>query len=53
MNSEFVLMLHAELLDKDHKFVEIFTSKEKLEDYLKNHPEVNKIEVTLHEMDNK
>ena len=53
MNATLVLMLHAETTHHKsvHKFVELFTSNEKLEAYLTNHPEVKKIEVTLHELD--
>jgi hypothetical protein len=51
MNAVSVLMLHAELPEKYHQFVQLFTTQQKLDTYLTNHPEVKKIEVTLHELD--
>jgi len=44
-----MLMLHA--VEDDHHFVELFTTKEKLDAYLAKRPTVKKKEVTEHAVD--
>jgi hypothetical protein len=51
MGTTVILMLHAVLPSTDHKFVELFTTQEKLDEYLTNNPDVQKTEVTMHELD--
>jgi hypothetical protein len=46
-------ILHGMVIDPCHKFIELFTSAEKLEEYLVAHPEVVKLEHSLHEVDPK
>lgn len=48
MDQGLVYVLWAQ--SGEHRFSEIFTSPEKVEEYLKNHPDVVKKEVTMHEL---
>lgn len=48
MNSVYILSAHR--TDYSHVFIEVFSSMEALERFLANHPEVEKDEITLHEV---
>lgn len=48
-----IYILHAHQKEFKHNFSEQFSSIEKLESYLSNHPEVAKDEITMTELDPK
>jgi hypothetical protein len=50
MKQEYIFILHAKRTDFKHDFIELFTSIERLEGFLFNHPEVIKCEITWHEV---
>lgn len=45
-----ILILHAKRTDFDHEFIELFTSMDLLNNFLSNNPNVQKVEITLHEV---
>lgn len=45
-----IFILHATLEKSKHTFMELFTSMENLNTFLNNHPEVTKLEITLHDL---
>lgn len=44
-----IYILHAYKPEQNHHFIELFTSIELLNSYLKNHPTLILKEITLHE----
>ena len=45
-----IYILHATIPSQKHTFQELFTSLENLNIFLKNHPEVQKSSITLHDL---
>lgn len=46
-------ILFAKAIEPNHKFIELFTTIELCNQFLKNHPEFIKIEITEHEVNPK
>ena len=45
-----IFMLHAMRTDIKHEFVELFSNMEQLEGFLFNHPNIIKLQITIHEL---
>jgi hypothetical protein len=44
-----IYILHATITQTNHQFIELFTSTELLNSFIKAHPELTVREITLHE----
>jgi hypothetical protein len=44
-----IYILHATITQTNHQFIELFTTNELLNKYIKAHPELTVREITLHE----
>ncbi len=44
-----IYILHATITQTNHQFIELFTSTELLNSFIKAHPELTMREITLHE----
>ena len=51
--SSRVFILYAHRTDVEHRFIEVFTTTEKLDMWLSNHTNVEKDQITLFEVDPK
>jgi hypothetical protein len=45
-----IYILHAKNIQSNHIFIELFSSENLLNQFLSNHPNVYKLEITLHEI---
>jgi hypothetical protein len=45
-----IYILHAKNVQSNHTFIELFSSEELLNKFLSNHPNISKLEITLHEI---
>jgi succinate dehydrogenase hydrophobic anchor subunit len=45
-----IYILHATITQTNHQFIELFTTNELLNDFVKAHPELTVRSITLHEV---
>jgi len=45
-----IYILHAKIIESNHTFIELFTSENLLNQFLTNHPNVHKLQITLHDL---